>query len=108
MAGLGFVLFILPPLLGIVIGVVLCFMHRLRFLASYAVGIPVLGALGGWIGLDLGSSSSLTRSYMYGLSQSWLSAHFTLLAFLAGYGLGISAGILAGSWMNRLTRLVSS
>ena len=102
MAGLGFVLFILPPLIGIAISVILCFLHRLRFLASYAVCIPVLGALGGWIGLDIGASSSLTRSYMYGISQSWLAAHFTLLAFLAGYGVGISAGTLAGSWMNRL------
>jgi hypothetical protein len=30
------------------------------------------------------------------------------LAFLPGYGLGSVAGILAGSSMNRLIRLVSS
>jgi hypothetical protein len=41
--------------------------------ASYAVCIPLFGDLGGWLGMDAGKS--LSMSYMYGLSQSWLSAH---------------------------------
>jgi hypothetical protein len=102
MAGLGFFLFVLPSLAGIAIGAVLCLVRRLRFLASYAVCIPLFGDLGGWLGMDAGES--LSMSYMYGLSQSWISAHVFLLAFLAGCVFGMGAGVVAGFCINRMNR----
>ena len=105
MAGLGFVLFILPVLAGIVIAAFLLLVDRVRFLASYSVFIPLFGASGGWIGLDAGSY--LSRGYLYGTSHSWLSAHAFVLAFLMGYCLGISVGAIAGFGVNRLARLVA-
>jgi hypothetical protein len=105
MAGLGFVLFILPVLAGIMIAAFLFSVRRVRFLASYSVCIPLFGALGGWIGMDAGVY--LSRGYMYGTSQSWLSAHAFVLAFLIGYGVGISVGAIAGFGVNRLTRLAT-
>jgi hypothetical protein len=94
MPGLGFILFILPPAIGMGIGLVCYFVHRLRFMAGYVAGIPLLGAVGGWLGMEAGLS--LSRNYMYGLSQSWLSTHALVLAFLAGYALGIGLGAVAG------------
>lgn len=106
MAGIGFVFFILPMLAGVVIAAFLFFVRRVRFLASYSVCIPLFGALGGWIGMDVGVYFS--RGYMYGTSQSWLSAHAFVLAFLAGYGVGISVGAIAGFGVNRFGNLLSS
>lgn len=85
MAGLGFVLFILPVLAGIVIAAFLFFVRRVRFLASYSVCIPLFGALGGWIGMDAGAYMS--RGYMYGTHSlgcrrthsSWRSSWATAL-----------------------------
>ena len=105
MAGLGFVVFILPVLAGIVIAVLLLLVDRVRFLASYSVCIPLFGALGGWIGVFAGAY--LSRGYMYGTSHSWLSAHAFVLAFIVGYCLGISVGAIAGFGVNRLTRLAT-
>lgn len=105
MAGIGFVLFILPVLAGLVIAALLLLVDRVRFLASYSVCIPLFGALGGWIGLHAGAY--LSRGYLYGTSDSWLSAHAFVLAFLMGYCLGISVGVLAGFGVNRLTRLAT-
>jgi hypothetical protein len=100
MAGIGFVLFILPVLVGTVIAASLFFVRPVRFLASYSGCIPLFGSLGGWVGL--GAGVHLSRGYMYGTSQSWLSAHAVVLAFLLGMFFGISVGGIAGFKVNRL------
>ena len=107
MAGLGVLLFVLPPFAGWIIAAALSLSPRLRFLASYAVSVPMLGAIDGFVGMNVGASSFFSLSYLYGTDQSWLAAHFFLLAFIAGYGIGMSAGILTGSWLSPLARGVS-
>lgn len=73
-------LFILPPLAGMVIGAALCLSHRLKFLTSYAVCIPLFGTFGGWIGMNTGASSSLAKLHVWNLTD--LMAVSTL--FLVG------------------------
>jgi hypothetical protein len=100
MPGLGFLLFIFPVLLGIVLAAFLFFARRARFLASYSVCIPLFGASGGWSGMKAGLH--LSQGYMYGTSQSWLSAHAFVLAFIIGCSLGIWIGAIAAFGVNRL------
>ena len=106
MAGLGFVLFILPVLAGVVVAALLLLMDRVRFLASFSLCIPLFGATGGWTGLNAGSR--LSQGYVLGTSHSWLSAHAFFLAFVIGYCLGIGVGAIAGLGINRLARLVAT
>jgi hypothetical protein len=106
MAGIGFMLFIAPPLAGVSAGLLLLFADRLRFLAAYAFCAPLCGAIGGWYGLDVFVGSQVSSDYILGISHSWLSAHGFLLALLVGYCLGIGLGAIAGLGINRLARLV--
>jgi len=91
MAGIGFVVFIAPPLAGIVAGLLLLLVDRLRFLAAYACCAPLCGAIGGWYGLYMGDR---------------LSAHGFILAFAGGYGLGIAVGVLVSMGVNRLAAML--
>jgi ABC-type dipeptide/oligopeptide/nickel transport system permease subunit len=105
--GLGFVLFILPVLIGIAVSAPLLFVPRLRFIAAYALFIPlfgVLGLLGGFVG-----SVFLARPYFhrwaYGLSGTvWPAWAITIVGIVVGVAFGTVAGVLAGRTANRLAR----
>jgi Na+/H+-translocating membrane pyrophosphatase len=100
MAGLGFVFFVLPPIVGMIVGILLFFVRRLQFLVAYVMCIPLLGATGGWIGLN--SGVVLSHRYIYGSSTSWFSAHIYVVAFTAGYVFGMTVGAIVSFSVNRL------
>ena len=96
MPGIGFVVFVLPPLTGLMLSILLCFSEKYRYLAVYSFCMPLLGSIVGWYGLNLGVSHS--RDFIYGLS------HFDPMfwGWAAGCLTGLTAGAVAGFALNRL------
>lgn len=97
MAGVGFVLFIFPPLAGVAAGLLLLLVNRLRFLAGYAFCCPLCGTVGGWYGLDVGIQLAKNS-----VLDSWLSTHGVISGLVGGYSLGIGVGALVALGINRL------
>lgn len=101
MPGVGFVLFVLPVLIGVAAGSVFLLVPRLRRFAAWAFLIPTggaLGALGGTIaGLYIGPSALTAKSVWPGV---------IILVFSFGFGgvIGVTSGALAAKLMNRFIR----
>jgi hypothetical protein len=100
----GFLFFILPVLLGVVVGVFFLFVTKLRFVAVYAVFVPlfaVLGLLSGFVGSAVVARPYFDR-YAYGLSKTvWPVGVGEVRAMqVAGYMLLVAAhtGRDASDW----------
>src|ERR1035437_1858963 len=79
-------MFVLPVVLGLLGAAVLLCICPLRFLATYAVVVPIAGSCGAWLmswGLAL---------YLENAHQNW----FSTWMFWAGYGIGGCWGQLWG------------
>jgi hypothetical protein len=107
MAGLGFLLFVFPALLGGFLAVFLSIFRRGRPFAPYALFVPLLGVVGAWKGLNAGFAwaDPYLQSYMYGLSHSRMPADIRIFSgLLLGGIVGIATGALIGRGFNRLLR----
>lgn len=106
MPGIGFVIFVLPVLIGLVLSALLCLSEKYRYLVVYLICMPFLGSVLGWYGLGLGTSYA--HDYIYGVSHSWFASNAMFLGLVGGYIVGLGAGGLAGLALNRIWRLLSS
>ena len=97
---MGLFMFFIPAG-GFLLALVLCFIKRLRFLASFAFFVPLLSAysaLAGFWGLGLGLEG-------VGFSR-WITNVGALAGLLVGGFLGCLAGIAVAFGLNRLVRRV--
>jgi hypothetical protein len=100
MPGIGFILFVLPPLAGVLAGLVFSFSNKYRHLTLYVISLPLLGSVAGWYGFE--RPAFHLRNYAYAASPSWFIKYSMLLGLGAGYIAGMSVGVLAVLAIHRL------
>jgi hypothetical protein len=108
MPGIGFIIFVLPVLAGTVAGVVLSCIPSLRFLASYAVLVPLCGSWGAWHG----DSAAINWS-LHHWTVGYLSAHpssmtmVEVLGLVVGATLGAAVAVCVAYGISRVPRLLA-
>lgn len=109
MPALGFIVFILPALAGMLAGVLLCCVPRLRFLAAYAILVPLFSsfaAFRGDVAAILWSRKHWTVGYLSAHPNSMVVTE--VFGFCAGAALGLGAAVALGYGINRFLRLQPS
>ena len=90
------VIFAVPMAVGLLAAVALLFIRPLRFLATYAAVVPLVGACGAWL-LSWGLALYLEDTHHYSISGFvFVAGHFV------GGLLGSGVGVLCAFGANRL------
>ncbi len=97
MPGIGFVIFVLPVLVGFAAGLGMLLFPKLRRFAAYAILVPPLGAIGAWKGCDIAVNASQSYALASRMQQATL---ILLFGFTLGGAIGSACGALVAKLMN--------